>query len=561
MGRQLRVIDSRLVLAAALLGLPLVLAPDVAADPGDTLVSVGSPADLFPRNAQNEPALAIDPANPQVIAGGANDRIDSSPCSGSSCAIPPGVGRAGVYFSFDGASSWVQPTYTGWSARDGTAGPGPIGTLPGFYERGLVSVADPALAFGPRPGSDGRFSWSDGSRLYYAVVATNFDPSKRAEAFPGLTAITVSRTDDVHAAAAGVNEAWLPPVIVSERLNQQTFSDKEALWVDNAASSPHFGTVYVCWTSFRAGAQAMMIARSVDGGTDWSAPKQLAEAALVPGKHARSGCAMRTDSTGTLYVFWESVTSHEQAAQLMARSHDGGRSFQRPRQVAVIGRTGKADALGFFFCDGVRGTFCNEFPSVGVANGAPSGAGAPDTLVLAWGDGRLGLDHEQALVQISTDGGETWLGPVDAAESGDRPLHPAVAVSPNGRDVFVTYQALLDPWRETTSEVRRVQGVVRRASGDLTRWTTVYRGPVGDARASDRTNLEFEFLGDYNTVVATNDFAVGAWTDVRDAALCPAVLAYRQSLLTGSPLPRPSPGMDCPPSFGNTDIYATRLGP
>jgi hypothetical protein len=45
------------------------------------------------------------------------------------------------------------------------------------------------------------------------------------------------------------------------------------------------------------------------------------------------------------------------------------------------------------------------------------------------------------------------------------------------------------------------------------------------------------------------------WNDVRDAQVCPAMNAYRQSLITSSPLPKPSPATDCPARFGNSDIY------
>ena len=44
--------------------------------------------------------------------------------------------------------------------------------------------------------------------------------------------------------------------------------------------------------------------------------------------------------------------------------------------------------------------------------------------------------------------------------------------------------------------------------------------------------------------------------DVRNAASCDAVNAYRQSLIDGSPITAPSPLTDCPPDFGNLDIFS-----
>jgi hypothetical protein len=43
--------------------------------------------------------------------------------------------------------------------------------------------------------------------------------------------------------------------------------------------------------------------------------------------------------------------------------------------------------------------------------------------------------------------------------------------------------------------------------------------------------------------------------DVRNAADCPAVDAYRQSLIVGNPIAAPSPLTDCPAEFGNEDIF------
>src|SRR5436305_12228253 len=44
--------------------------------------------------------------------------------------------------------------------------------------------------------------------------------------------------------------------------------------------------------------------------------------------------------------------------------------------------------------------------------------------------------------------------------------------------------------------------------------------------------------------------------DAHDATDCPAVDAYRQSLIDGSPIAAPASLTDCPPDFGNLDIYS-----
>ncbi|HET8630585.1 MAG TPA: sialidase family protein [Thermomicrobiales bacterium] len=539
----------------------LATAVPAAAAGGDVLVTNGSPPSPFPQNKQNEPGVAIDASHPMVLAAGSNDELDLAPCDGSSCPFTTGVGVSGIYFSFDGGKTWTQPTYQGWSARTGTPMVGPIGTLPGYFEAGLASDGDPALAFGPRPGPDGTFSWANGSRLYYANLAANFGATRSEEAFKGFEAIAVSRTDDVQAAASGDKSAWMAPVIVS-RQNAALFSDKDAIWADNAASSPFFGNVYICNVAFRsatrstkAAPEPVMFTRSTDGGATWSNQRQLSQAANNITGNGRQGCTIRTDSRGTVYVFWEGTISG-QSVQFLARSFDGGATFERPRVVATVVDVGQFDpASGDFTFDGVGGARTDSFPSVDIANGAPSGAGAPNTIVMTWADARNGLNHEQALVTASTDRGQTWSTPMNAAESGDRPDFPAVAISPDGSDVYLVYDGFLTPWQTTTSSPRTFQGVVRHASGALAGWTTLHRGATGDARGSSANGLTSEFLGDYNWAAATDAYGMAVWNDARNAADCPAVDAYRQSLTSASPLPKPAPLTDCPATFGNSDIY------
>jgi hypothetical protein len=301
-----------------------------------------------------EPALAVDANHPNVLAAGANDNIDMEACNAGSdttCPFTDGAGVSGIYFSFDSGTTWNQPTYTGCSARAclGVVGPdsgctptlGAIGTLPWYYENGLVSDGDPAVAFGPRPGATG-FSWANGSRLYYANLISNFSATQSDTAFKGFEAIGVSRTDNVQAAAAGDKAAWMPTVLIS-RQSSTTFSDKEQVWADNAASSPFFGTVYVCWASFRgqkkssnAAPAPLNVAVSRDGGDTWT-QRQISAAANNVQRNPTDGCTVRTDSKGTAYVFGVGIPHRKGITPsncCLARSTaDGPGPWQRPSWV------------------------------------------------------------------------------------------------------------------------------------------------------------------------------------------------------------------------------------
>lgn len=554
------VVSLRRGLFAAVVALLIVpLVPSLAsAQSGGVLVSGGSPSSPFPQNKQNEPAVAIDPLNPKLVVAGANDEIDVAPCVGSSCPFTPGVGTSGVYFSTDGGASWSQPAYSGFSARTGTGKPGPIGTVPGYFEAGLVSDGDPALAFGPRQGPDGKFSWANGARLYYGNLTHNFPGTST---FKGFEAIAVSRTDDLAAAMAGKNSAWMAPVIVS-RQNSALFSDKDAVWADNAASSPFFGRVYACNVAFRSMAAApepVMVATSTDGGTSWT-QRQVSAATNNNRTGGRQDCALRTDSHGVVYLMYDSFSVQLNSNVLIEqRSADGGATFTRPQIAAVVGQTGQFDPVqGRFTIDGVAGARTTTQPSFDVANGAPTGQGATNELVLTWSDARAGLNKEQAFLEDSTNGGRTFSSPVAISQAGDRANQPAIAITPDGTQAWLTYNGYLQPWQTTTGTPRLEQGVVRMASisnGTPSTFATITRGATGDARASSANSLTSEFLGDYNDIKAGPAGAVAVWNDVRNAADCPAVDKYRQSLADGSPITKPAPAAVCPATFGNSDIF------
>jgi hypothetical protein len=559
-------------LAAVLVVAALVAVPSALAYNPDALVTWQSPTSPFSQNKQNEPAVAIDPSHPNVVAAGANEEIDMEACNAgadNTCPFTPGVGVSGVYFSFDRATTWRQGMYTGWTARFclGAVGPdpgctpqvGPIGTLPWYYENGLVADGDPAVAFGPRPGPGG-FSWSNGSRLYYANLTSSFSAERSEAGIKGFEAIAVSRTDNVQAAAAGTQNAWMQPVIVTKQ-NAALFSDHEMISVDDATSSPFFGNVYVCDAAFRSQERSpnslpepIVLNVSRDGGNTWQS-RQLSQAVnnIVIG--GRQDCQVDTDSNGVVYVFWDGADrSSGLSAIFYVRSFDGGNSFERPARIlTTVVPPGRAGTM-----DGVAGARDGLTPSISIANGAPIGEG-PNTIAVTYAEGPVNVETAKVwLGEPSGMGPIDWTGPILASRPIDRPMFPAIAISPHGSDLYLTYDSFLQPWQPSVlAPPRMMQGVVRHADVASPVFTNLLLAPPGDARGSSTNALGAGFLGDYNFAFATDEYGVTVWNDTRNAIDCPAVDLYRQSLVDGTPIAPPAPEQQCPQGFGNTDIFSS----
>ncbi len=558
------------------------------------LVTVGSPTDMHPRNAQNEPALAVDPANPNILAAGANDLVDMQPCSkqaattAAACSFPLGtfnlgVGLTGVYFSFNSGHSWSQPAYHGLTAAgcDPTAEPctphpGPIHTVPNFFENGLRSRSDSAVAFGPVP-KNGTFSYANGSRLYFATLATNLTDTKIQQG--GINsnfAITVSHIDNLTPARVADQSNWSNPVFVPAHIATAAGLDKEQVWADNAATSPFFGRVYVCYTDFHSFsrgnnfAQFPSVAVSTDGGLTWTA-HHVAPPTTVQAVH--QGCTVRTDSHGAVYAFFThfSNTSNN-GAQTLVKSTTGGDTWGRPVDFMQM------NAACFFF-DPVAGR-CNmegpagarndlmAMPSIDIANGAPTGTDATNEIVDAWSDGRFGVNQEVSLLSFSTDGGQSWSAPATVSLPGDRALYSAPAIAPDGSRVYVTYNTFTTPLSTTTATPRMEHGVLLSspigAGGAPTGFTTEFVGQSGDARGTSQGRILYnEFLGDYVYAIATRTYGAGVWTDVPNTADCPAMDAWRQASFNAGTrvFPAPWPLADCPANFGNNDISSATTAP
>ena len=552
-------------------------------------MTVGSPPTPFSQNKQNEPALAVDANHPNVLVAGANDEIDMEACNAgddTTCPFTPGVGVSGVYFSFDSGTTWTQPTYTGLSGA----------RLPGRRRarrraarrtsgrsarcRGTTRTVSSPTATRPSRSARGRartgFSWANGSRLYYANLTSNFGATRSEQAFKGFEAIAVSRTDDV---AAPRRRATRPRGCRAGASSQQAVVD------DVLRQGADLGRQRVVEPVLRHRLRLLgVVPRPGEGQRRAGAAdrrglarrrRHLDDSTRSPRRpnngqrNPLDGCTIRTDSHGSAYVFGVGSVSSQggkQAFEFMSRSTDGGvdlvqaRAGRRPGHPAGRRSTRCRAGRSSTASPGARSDLAPA-PSVDIANGAPTGADATNRIVMSYvsGDARRAA---RVLHRVDRRRRRPGRRRARSRRRATAACYAAPAISPNGTDVYVVYNAFTTPYPDEhrdaalagrawcctpTSPAAAADRRVRRAAS---------RRAGRPARVERRTTLTGEFLGDYVYAVATRTYGAAVWNDTRNAADCPAIDAWRQSLQNGARrLPTPAPQQDCPATFGNSDIF------
>jgi len=514
--------------------------PQVAGDPSSNATA------RFPTNKQNEPTIAVNPTNTTFLIAGANDEQLQPPCGpgpvrgavpANDCSFFPGVGTDGVYTSSDGGASWTNR-----------------GLLPGFSDNGgsLQSDGDPRIVYGPSPDGRGSFAGAraahafvNGARAYYAGLAEFAPGSQQGNQAPEL--LTVSTSDDN-------GTGWSNPVIAANGHGFK-FNDKEDVWADKNPNSPFFGRVYVSWTQFRGSVftffgEPVMVAFSDDGGRTWTAPNQLSAAHNNNTVGGRQGSAVRTGPDGTVYVFWEDGDIAG-SKQVVAVSHDGGVTFSHPITIARFTDIQDPIPGANFRTDSFVTTAVDQTTGVAYAAWAQRGASGSGEIV----------------VSKSTDGGATWSTPVVASRAADGyAFFQGLDVAPSGR-LDLAYQALntraTGPTAYGTGNATVDSFYVSSTNGGTT-WSasTKVSSVSSDPAASAQNNLRRQFWGDYNTLVSTSANAWFIYTDGRNGAACAAVDAFQHGVDGSGPATsKPAPENVCPPQFGNTDAFVSKITP
>ena len=486
---------------------------------------------------QNEPAIAVNPNNPNQIVAAANDYvtrtwtcyIGSTPCSRL------GDGYSGTYFSSDGGTTWccaaTDPSHIG------TLIPGVEHLVGGQYDAG----GDPSVAFN-----------SQGAVYYAGLGFDRISPPNT---------VTVSKgTFD----SSGLH--FGPPTFIGQTTSPAIFNDKEWIGIDTHASSPFRDRIYVSWTRFifnpvdgRYVQSPIMFAFSSDGGNTFSDPQLIVSNVLYgQGSHIVVG------SDGTVYVFWDASTRLQTFdSTWMVKSTDGGVTWSSP--VAVAQLVDIAPVVNTVFR-------VNSFP---MADIAPDG-----TLYAVWSSEvansatSYGVDptcafflvglatvyshcHASSVFSKSSDGGSTWSTPTavfPALEASTRTaigypvtqpsggtlnaptaqpidtVYPSVAVTPSGKVYMSAYAAdVVSPWQRcampaTPTAVGRINcltldNYINNARLDyvVTDLTTSMTQTVTTHPINTRYQFGGGFIGDYTGIAVGSDNAFHAvWTDTNN---------------------------------------------
>lgn len=485
----------------------LLMVGPLAASPG-TDVNVISD-DVFgvdetdsPRRNQPETALSINPRNPDIIVGGAQDfrraRELRAACGGDRWN--------GFYLSIDGGLTWTNELVPGY-CTDPTMGAGSEQAVSEMF--GFSTNTDPVMVF------------DSFGNLFYSHIAFNNNifrttpPSGSGVLFSSTYRVSdagVATYAKTVAVASGSGRSSDPFVLGPGSSN---FDDKQWMTADNSPGSPFFGRVYITWTKFgsQGGQSSINISHcGGDGpgaeecdGSDWS------RGALV-NRPVAGGLVQESFPTtapdGTLYVAFLQFqggfgSERPHSGVWVAKSTDGGETFTQQKVADIRQIPSPIPPQGNAANDGLNSFRTGTAPSIGVTSDGK--------VHLVWGEWD-GTTAEIRYARSTNQGGSWTISPAAMNDvSAGHQFFPSLVTSGNNIHV-VWYDGRLDP-----------VGTISNLDVFYNRSTDAGATFAADARVTD---VSFDpnavsrfpvfcqaFIGDYIDIDAVGSRVAAIWTD------------------------------------------------
>ncbi len=324
---------------------------------------------------------------------------------------------------------------------------------------------------------------------------------------------------------------WSSPTSVST-------PDRSNITVDNGATSPRLGTVYVTYSDLPA-TNRIKGYKSTDNGVTWSASFFVGDVAPAQGYEQAS--QPRVASDGTLYVGYQQYTSSSAGCSagvqnVLAKSTDGGATFTYTVVPIVQGGACTSAQAG-------RGIFCINSSNSSFRSRSQFVVGIKPTnpqqvyVIYSGGDlesaytcGTATGFHSDILFRKSTDGGATFSAATKINSDGQ------------GKDQYF-------PWMDVSADgALHVGWNDRREDPNdyLSRWYQAYsidegatwsQSPVADVQTQPST-----FIGDYHGLAAANNLELGMWYDSRNNASGDPYTDPNVPSGVGTPTPTITPG-------------------
>lgn len=277
------------------------------------------------RGRENEPALAINPRDPRVMVGSANDycAVYNDGNDGDGAPIPSGPIWLGYYRSENSGASFVSSLVPGY--------PGDASTLGALAKIRTASSGDPVLAWD----ADGRlFMGSESSDDPAGTKKTFGDVYVARYVNPAGPAGDTLNDGQRYAGSTVAAKGVSAPFLLGK------FHDKTSIEADRTATSCR-GNVYFAWSRFTGnGGVAIYFVRSTDHGVTFSTPMKLTE-----GVHDVQFPDISITANGHVYVTYRQFEDGQQLdAVNIVKSSDCGRTFSRSRTIETIAAMGLIDA-------------------------------------------------------------------------------------------------------------------------------------------------------------------------------------------------------------------------
>ncbi|MFL5674710.1 MAG: sialidase family protein [Chloroflexota bacterium] len=503
------------------------------------------------RGRQNEPAVEMDPRDPNVLIGSSNDYCGVYQPPGSATPSPVGPIWLGYYRSENGGTDFVSSLVPGY--------PGDTSPYAAKAHIRTASAGDPVIA------------WDTHGRVFMGSESSD-DPAGTKKTFGDVFVAVFDNPNGPGGATANDGKRFVRSEIVNRGSSAPNllgvFNDKTAIEVDRTGGRCD-GNVYFAWSRFTGnGTNNIYISRSTDHGTTWSKPKSVSQV-----QQDVQFPDISVTANGHVYVtFRQSERKNGQRDAVdITKSTDCGATFSRAKVIQPFLRYDASDvsdpeatpegnaADAPFDEDGVEGgdaRDCGDFDlhcksgytffrrdtqvrsTADQADAAhewvyivydPSKPGTQTPTGTTYGSIDTGTGSQSGIYFIrynGVTGRATEPALIDNEATGHQ-LFPDISAGGGGKLHTIWWDSRNDPWYSRARPVGndaagktypslQVFGSTSTDSGATWATATAVTTTLSNPNYEQFANRTDPFAGDYLWVTSHGDTAFATWTDWRD---------------------------------------------